>query len=371
VKIKINGQEKSYGNGKKKKKRYKQEGQPDKQKDTPPVQREEVHNQFEEEEERPIIIVDEAAAAAEKKEEEEFEWVLPKEPEKQQEASGKTSYIEDLRQLNKDKETKARPAPFGKKKKLAPPSFSKQLFLSIGMAVGIGTCLGFLILAVMNMSDNPINPDVPAVAPVTPDNGNNPSDETPAASGEGSVTMASQTISVLQAGAFSTAEGANAEIDRLKTAGFSGVAVGSDPTYVLMAVGQNVDGMKQIAGLAQGKGFEPYAKDLTLTEKTVRSLTEQDVLIVQEGQTLYNLLAAAVSALLQGNSLDGASKESLEVSYNKVAAIKEEELSDATKQWKASLVGAYEILQSNQGGGSSPALWDAQQKLLEATVFLY
>lgn len=361
VKIKINGKEKPYGNGKKRKKNHKEKvaSQP---KEVP------VKENFPEEE-LPIIIVDESAAAAEKKEEE-FEWVLPKEPQKEPtDSSENTSYIEDLRQLNKDKGTKVRPTPFGKKKKIAPPSFSKQLLVSIGMAIGIGTCLGFLILAVMNMSGTPVNPEVPVTAPVTNETTDTPT--TPAVSGEGSATLAAQTISVLQAGAFSTAEGANAEIESLKAAGFPAVALGSEPTFVFMAVGQNVEGMKQIAGGAQAKGFKPYAKDLTLSEKTVDSLTQQDVLLIQEGQALYKQLTLATALLLQGSSLDAATTETLGASFDKVAAIQDSELTESVKEWKVSLAGAYESIQSHQSSNNTQALWDAQQKLLDATKFFY
>lgn len=364
VKIKINGKEKSYGNGKKKKKNYKEKV---------PSQQKEVSIKDIPEEELPIIIVDESAAAAEKKEEE-FEWVLPKEPPKNSKESkdsqDNTSYIEDLRQMNnKDKGTKVRPTPFGKKKKLAPPSFSKQLLLSIGMAIGIGTCLGFLILAVMNMSGTPVNPEVPVAAPVT--NQTNDAPETPAVSGEGNATIPAQTISVLQAGAFTTAEGAIAEMEHLKAAGFPATALGSDPTYVFMAVGQNVEGMKQIAGVAQEKGFKPYAKDISLSEKTVNSITDQDALLLQEGQVLYKQLTVATALLLQGSSLDTATSETLRASFDKVAAIKDSELTESIKEWKATLSGAYESLQSHQSSNNTEALWDAQQKLLDATKFLY
>ncbi|KMJ60305.1 hypothetical protein AB685_05680 [Bacillus sp. LL01] len=361
VKIKINGKEKSYGNGKKRKKNAK-ENVSSQQNNTP------IKDNFPEDD-LPIIIVDESAAAAEKKEDE-FEWVLPKEPPKDaKESTENTTYIEDLRQLNKDKGTKVRPTPFGKKKKLAPPSFSKQLLLSIGMAIGIGTCLGFLILAVMNMSGTPVNPEVPASAPVTNETTETP--ETPAVSGDGSATVSAQTISVLQAGAFTTAEGASAEIERLKAAGFPAVAVSSDPTYVFMAVGQNVEGMKQIAGEAQAKGFEPYAKELSLSDKTVNSLTEQDIQLLQDGQVLYKQLTVATALLLQGSTLDAATAETLGASFDKVAAIQDSELTESIKEWKASLSGAYESLQSHQQSNNNQALWDAQQKLLDATKFLY
>ncbi|MGD7053497.1 hypothetical protein [Sutcliffiella horikoshii] len=370
LKIKINGKESSYGHGKKKKKNRKESVQPQ-QKEIP------VKEDLKEEE-LPIIIVDESAAAAEKREEE-FEWVLPEEtPEKtksSKDPSTKPSYIEDLRQMNKEKgkSSKVRPAPFGKKKKLVPPSFSKQLLVSIGMAIGIGTCLGFLILGVMNMSESPVNPSVPAATPATPaTTETTDTQETPATvNGEGTATIPAQSISVLQAGAFSTMDGANAEMDRLKAAGFPAVAVGSEPTFVLMAVGQSVDGMKQIATGVQAKGFEPFAKELTLTEKTMDSLTQQDTLLLQEGQVLYNQLTVATAQLLQGSSLDSATVESLNASFEKVAAIKDAELSDATKGWKSSLAGAFEDIKSYQESNSAETLWNAQQKLLDATAFLY
>ncbi|WP_404444103.1 SPOR domain-containing protein [Sutcliffiella horikoshii] len=366
VKIKINGKENSYGYGKKKKKNTKEKGNPQ-QKDVP-------EKENFPEEERPIIIVNESAAAAEKKEED-FEWVLPEEtptPTTEQNtksSSTKPSYIEDLRQLKKDKGEKARQVPFGKKKKFVPPSFSKQLLVSIGMAIGIGTCLGFLILGVMNMSESPLNPAVPTVAPATPETSNTP--DAPAVSGDDSATISAQNISVLQAGAFSTMDGANAEMDRLKAAGFPAVAVGSEPTFVLMAVGQSVDGMKQIATEVQAKGFEPFAKEMALSEKTIDSLTQQDTLLIQEGQVLYNQLTVATASLLQGSSLDSSTADSLSASFEKVAAIKDAELTDATKSWKISLAGAYEDLQSYQESNNAQSLWNAQQKLLDATAFLY
>ncbi|MEA3321043.1 MAG: hypothetical protein U9Q88_13630 [Bacillota bacterium] len=367
LKIKINGKESSSGHGKKKKKNRKESVQPQ-QKEVP------VKEDLTEEE-LPIIIVDESAAAAEKKEEE-FEWVLPKEtptPTKDsKDTSTKPSYIEDLRQLNKEKGkgSKVRPAPFGKKKKLVPPSFSKQLLVSIGMAIGIGTCLGFLILGVMNMSESPVNPSIPTAAPPTTDTTKTP--ESPSVvNGDGTATIPAQSISVLQAGAFSTMDGANAEMDRLKAAGFPAVAVGSEPTFVWMAVGHSVEGMKQIATGVQAKGFEPFAKDLTLSEKTMDSLTEQDTLLLQEGQVLYNQLTVATALLLQGGSLDSGTAESLNASFNKVTAIKEAELTDATKGWKSSLAGAFEDIKSYQESNNAETLWNAQQKLLDATAFLY
>lgn len=132
----------------------------------------------------------------------------------------KLHILEDLRKVN---QSKGQASPFGKKKKLQSPSFYKQLLLSIGMAIGIGTCLGFLILAVMKIPDSPLNPDVPAAAPVTSDNATNEKGTT--AEGSNSFTIPAQTISVLQAGAFTTSDGATTEVNRLQSAGFPATSV--------------------------------------------------------------------------------------------------------------------------------------------------
>ncbi|QFT90055.1 Stage II sporulation protein B [Bacillus sp. THAF10] len=367
VKIKINGKEKHYQHGKKKKKHY----QP--KEESPPVAPNEEVSSYSDEE-LPIIIVDESAAAAEKKEEDEFEWVLPKEPKKQEEqekhenkaTSPKASYIEDLRKVN---QSKGQASPFGKKKKLQSPSFYKQLLLSIGMAIGIGTCLGFLILAVMKIPDSPLNPDVPAAAPVTSDNATNEKGTT--AEGSNSFTIPAQTISVLQAGAFTTSDGATTEVNRLQSAGFPATSVGSEPTYVLMAVGKSVEGMKIVGADAADKGFEPYAKDLTFPGKTLESLSAKDVSLLEEGQSLYVQLVTATSMLLEGLTIDSATNEGLQSSLQKVEAINSSDLTEVTSGYKNALMSAYENLQMYQSSNNKQALWEAQQKLLDATSFLY
>jgi hypothetical protein len=325
-----------------------------------------------EEDDLPLIIVDETAAAAEKKEEEDFEWVLPKEPAKQEKkdtTSGKTSYIEDLRKINTNGK-KTRPHPLGKKK-MAPRSFSKQLILSIVMAVGIGTCLGFLILAIMNISsDNPLKPAQPVAGSVS-DQADKDNTGTTGKSGEQSVTIPAQGVAVLQGGAFSTMELANATIDTFKSQGFSAASVGTDTIYVLVGIGQTVEGMKSIGALAADKGMETYAKEIAIPERTFNSLTAQDATVLQEGQGLYKELAAASSLLLQGSSLDSAAVEKMNGHFEKISAVKAEELTDLPKQWKELLVGAYQHIQQYQTSKDTSELWNAQQKLLEATAFLY
>ncbi|MGD6832055.1 hypothetical protein ACQCT5_07825 [Sutcliffiella halmapala] len=369
VKIRINGKEKSFHHHSKRKKAKKQS-------DAPVTSyqdqvQEDIHM---EEDDLPLIIVDETAAAAEKKEEEEFEWVLPKEPvkqEKKETTAGKTSYIEDLRQINKPTGKKPRPHSLGKKK-LTPPSFSKQLIVSILMAVGIGTCLGFLILAIMNISsdNNPLNPTQPAAGSVSdqPDKNNT---GTTGKSGEQSVTIPAQSVAVLQGGALSNMESANATIDTFKSQGFSAVAIGTDTIYVLVGIGETVEGMKSLGAMATEKGLETYAKEFAIPEKTFNSLTAQDATVLQEGQGLYKDLAAASSLLLQGGSLDSAAVEKMNGHFEKISAVKAEEMTEGPKQWKDLLVGAYQHIQQYQTSKDTSELWNAQQKVLEATAFLY
>ncbi|MFE7063080.1 hypothetical protein ACFVAD_13105 [Sutcliffiella sp. NPDC057660] len=367
VKIRINGKEKSFHHHSKRKKGKKQSGTP-----VTSYQdhvQEDIHM---EEGDLPLIIVDETAAAAEKKEEEDFEWVLPKEPVKQEKktTSGKASYIEDLRQVNKPNGKKTRPFSLGKKK-LSPPSFSKQLILSIVMAIGIGTCLGFLILAIMNISsDNPLNPAQPVAGSVS-EQADKDDTGTTGKSGEQSVTIPEQGVAVLQGGALSNMESANATIETFKSQGFSAVAVGNDTIYVLVGVGQTVEGMKRLGAMATDKGLETYAKDFSIPERTFNSLTAQDATVLQEGQSLYTELAAVSSSLLQGGTLDSAAVEKMNGHYEKISAVKAEEMTDGPKQWKDLLVGAYQHIQQYQTSKETSELWDAQQKLLEATAFLY
>lgn len=367
VKIRINGVEKSYHRNSKKKKGKNRHGTSMEDYQNP------VRETPVEEDDLPLIIVDETAAAAEKKEEEDFEWVLPKEPvkqEKKEATSGKASYIEDLRQVNKPNGKKQRPSSLGKKKQ-SPPSFSKQLILSIGMAVGIGTCLGFIILAIMNISsDNPLNPSRPTAGTVS-DQSDKDNTDTTGKRGKQSVTIPAHGVAVLQGGALSNMESANATIDTFKSQGFSAVAVGSDTIYVLVGIGQTVEGMKSLGAMATDKGLETYAKEFAIPEKTFNSLTAQDAAVLQEGQSLYTELAAASSSLLQGGTLDSAIMEKMNGYFEKISAVKAEEMTEGPKQWKDLLVGAYQHIQQYQTSKDSTELWGAQQKLLEATAFLY
>ncbi|MBM7620456.1 hypothetical protein JOC95_002309 [Bacillus tianshenii] len=367
VKIRINGVEKSYHRNSKKKKGKNRHG----------TSMEDYQNPEREtpieEDDLPLIIVDETAAAAEKKEEEDFEWVLPKEPvkpENKETTSEKTSYIEDLRQINKPKGKKSLPHSL-KKKKLAPPSFSKQLIVSIVMAVGIGTCLGFIILAIMNISsDNPLNPNQPVAGSVS-DQAENENTGTAGNSDGQSVTIPALGVAVLQGGALSSMEAANATIDSFKSQGFSAVAVGKDTIYVLVGIGQTVEGMKSLGTMASDKGLETYAKEFAIPERTFNSLNAQDAAVLQEGQSLYKELAATSSSLLQGGTLDSSAVEKMNGHFEKISAVKAEEMTDGPKQWKDLLVGAYQHIQQYQTSKDSSELWGAQQKLLEATAFLY
>ncbi|WP_223702926.1 hypothetical protein [Sutcliffiella deserti] len=370
VKIKINGKEKSFNEGDRKPvgNMYEETFTPN-----PTITE---RNDFPEEEDLPIIIVDELAASAEKHEDEEFEWVLPKEPvlenkqsHKKEEKTKSKSYIEDLRTIKGGKGKKNRPTPLGRKK-IASPSFSKQLIVSILMAVGIGTCLGFLILGIMNMSDGSLNPSQPAAAPVTEGTGTG-TNETTKATGEQSVTLASQAIAVLQGGAFTTSDAATATIQQFQSKGFSAAAVNNDPIYVFVGIGQSVEGMKTLGGMATEKGLETYAKDFTIPEKTFTSLTTDDVLILQEGQALYKELLIASSLLLQGKEMDPALQEKIDNQYTKIADVEAGKLTEGPTQWKEYLTGAYQNLQQYQTTKDNQQLWDAQQKLLEATSFLF
>lgn len=332
-----------------------------------------VHHKEEVEEERelPIIIFDEVASAVEKEENnDEFDWVLPKETKEEEQPKNelkKNTYIEDLREYQR----KSYPKNTGHTslwKKKAKPGLMKQFILAAILAVGVGLGFGGVILSIMNMSNSPTEPAVPVTKPVDNPTGTDaPSNPTGAEKAFPALTFA-----VLQAGVFSSNDGAEASINEYKSNGFPGVSVKDDNLFVFVGLAGDVEKMKTLASIVEEKGLEkPFAKEISTKEKSFNSLTEGDEQFFTNAPPLLSKMISISGKIIVGETVDTNEITTLIEQSAPIATISQDELSDPIKSIQQNFVAAIQDMNSYVTSNDRNDIVSAQQNLLTIIQQLY
>ena len=333
-----------------------------------PVQHKE--EEVDEERELPVIIFDEVASAVEKEEnDDEFDWVLPRETKEEQPKAEekKNTYIEDLREYQR----KSYPKNTGTTslwKKKAKPGLMKQFILAAILAVGVGLGFGGVILSIMNMSTSPTEPAVPVTKPVDNPSGTDaPSNPT----GSAKVFPALK-FAVLQAGVFSSNDGAEASINEYKSNGFPGVSVKDDNLFVFVGLAGDVETMKTLASLAEEKGLEkPFAKEISTKEKSFNSLTEKDEQFLNNAPPLLSKMISISGKIMVGETVDKNEITTLIEQSAPIATISQDELSDSIKSIHQNFVASIQDLNSYVTSNDRKDIVSAQQNLLSIIQQLY
>ena len=332
-----------------------------------------VHHKEEEvdeERELPVIIFDEVASAVEKEEnEEEFDWVLPKEVKEEQSNNEpkKNTYIEDLREYQRKSYPKNTSNTSLWKKK-AKPGLMKQFILAAILAVGVGLGFGGVILSIMNMSNTPTEPAVPVTKPIDNPTGTDaPSNPTGTEKAFPPLTFA-----VLQAGVFSSNDGAEASINEYKSYGFPGVSVKDDNLFVFVGLAGDVETMKTLASIAEDKGFEkPFAKEISTKEKSFNSLTKGDEQFLHNAPPLLSKMISISGNIIVGETVDTSEITTLIEQSAPIATISQDELSDSIKSIQQNFVAAIQDMNSYVTSNDRNDIVSAQQNLLSIIQQLY
>ncbi|WP_096153189.1 hypothetical protein [Bacillus sp. FJAT-45066] len=326
-------------------------------------------NENEDVQDLPVIIFDEVASAVEKEDSDEnFDWVLPKETndKKAKTAEKKNAYIEDLREYQR----KSYPKPTGTTslwRKKAKPGLIKQFIFSAILAIGVGLGFGGIILSIMNMSDSTIEPAVPVTKPIDNPTGT----DTPGDVTSGGLSFPSFTFAVLQGGVFSSNDGADASINEYKTNGFPGVSVKDDNVFVFVGVASDVDTMKTLATIAEEKGLEPYAKEISTKEKKYESVTDKDKEFIQSAPPLLEKMIGVTGKILVGETVNPNEISSIVEQSATLATLNAEELSEPIKVLQQYFVATAQDMNSYTTSNDRNDIVSAQQNLLSIIKQLY
>jgi stage II sporulation protein B len=232
-------------------------------------------------------------AASQEAVDESFDWILPE----------KDDEIEEY--------IIAKPQPV--KKKSSVPSLKKHLhnqktapfksvFLSVLMAIIIGTSFGFVVLKLV-ISDGAITGEAPVANPqeTTPDNNSNPATNT---STESLALTAIDTF-IIQGGVFSSVDSAKLEQQKVQELGVPAQVIETNGQALLvLGVADSIANAKAIGTGIKEKGIDMFAKPYTFSGKELKELTPTESTLLKSAPGLYNSLVTLSSSGTLTESID-------------------------------------------------------------------
>ncbi|WP_051530026.1 hypothetical protein [Anoxybacteroides tepidamans] len=222
----------------------------------------------------------------------------------------------------------------------------KSAVLSILLAVLVGTSFGFVVLHVIPK----------AKEPASLSNNSSFISEQPkqeaTTTGVASVKPSSQTfsISVIQAGVFSDEKAAQEYTKQLQASGIPAVAVGQNPTAVLIAVGRDKQLLGPLNDLYKQKGKTTYIKSISITQ--IKNSLQR---------SLYQKMADLSAMLLGESKVTNEDWTSLQKEYKQF-----QEESASQDQAAKYMKNSYLSLMAYREQKDESLLWKAQQELLNA-----
>lgn len=147
----------------------------------------------------------------------------------------------------------------------------KQMILTVGTAVLLGTGFGFGVLHVLDGTKE--EKSMPAAASVTSTTTTAPAEKQTKSSEQQtqqSAALEELAVYVIQGNVFSTAERGQAALDDMKKKGMPGALINSDgKTFLFIGIANDEKGAKKLTAFYKAKGFAVLEKRRVLTDKQV------------------------------------------------------------------------------------------------------
>ncbi|MDF0726765.1 hypothetical protein PY093_08550 [Cytobacillus sp. S13-E01] len=304
-------------------------------------------------------------AAAQEAKEDDFSWVLPSDVGKDEHKLPVVP-IEDLRKYNSKGTSKKgfRPKSITKRTSFS----SRPFFLSIIMAVGIGTIFGIIILNLLTEVD----PEEPVTATPQEQNQQSQPNEntdlpvTPDGKETVSLELAPLNTFVIQAGVYSNASAGQVIVDQIKSSGFSAAMLVKDGSYIVLAgIGSIQEKVKAMSLLYQENNQETFVKAYTIEGGTFKNVAQADSNFIGKAALLYGKLATLSVNAISG---DGITDEGWKEASDILTSLRTEEIKGLTEPLQSlsqNITTAYDSLETYKNNGDKLSLWKSQQALLD------
>jgi stage II sporulation protein B len=291
-------------------------------------------------------------AASQEAIDESFDWILP---EVQDDDEIDEYIIAKKPQVNKKKSSIGSLKKTLQKQNKGPV---KSLFVSILLAILIGTSFGFIVLKLV-ISDSQMKVETPlATVPEETAKGNEQS------AGE-TQQLALEPIDtyIIQGGVFSSVDSAKVEEQKVKEMGIPTQIIESNGQAILvLGVADSIENAKSIATGYKDKGIDVFAKPYSLPGKEVEELTAVEANLLKESKDFYNALASLMASGMFSEQLDKAAITELK---NFVGSIDRQEIKNLKiEQLLVDLGSALTKLEAFSGNPTQSTLVDVQQHLL-------
>jgi stage II sporulation protein B len=234
----------------------------------------------------------------------------------------------------------------------------KSLFVSILLAILIGTSFGFVVLKLV-ISDSQIKVETPlATVPEETAKGNEQS--------LGEIQqLALEPIDtyIIQGGVFSSVDSAKLEEQKVKEMGIPTQIIESNGQAILvLGIADSIENAKSIATGYKDKGIDVFAKPYSLPGKEVEELTAVEANLLKESKDFYNALASLMASGMFSEQLDKAAITELK---NFVGSIDRQEIKNLKiEQLLVDLGSALTKLEAFSWNPTQSTLVDVQQHLL-------
>jgi stage II sporulation protein B len=292
-------------------------------------------------------------AASQEAIDESFDWILP---ELQDDNDEIDEYIIAKKpQVNKKKSSIGSLKKTLQKQNTGPV---KSLFVSILLAILIGTSFGFIVLKLV-ISDSQIKVETPlATVPEETAKGNEQS------AGEAK-QLALEPIDtyIIQGGVFSSVDSAKVEEQKVKQMGIpTQIIEGNGQAILVLGIADSIENAKSIATGYKDKGIDVFAKPYSIPGKEIQDLTAVEANLLKESKDFYNALASLMASGMFSEQLDKAAITELK---NFVGSIDRQEIKNLKiEQLLVDLGSALTKLEAFSGNPTQSTLVDVQQHLL-------
>ncbi|WNS74460.1 SPOR domain-containing protein [Bacillus sp. DTU_2020_1000418_1_SI_GHA_SEK_038] len=296
----------------------------------------------------------ESAAAKETTEDDSFDWILPED-----------AIEPDLREYNIATKTKTVNKKgirtFGQSfKKNGHKGFLTSIFITVFFAILLGTGFGFIMLKLV-ITENSAEIEQPVTAePAVEEDIKQPADT------ETGVLQPLSTF-VIQGGVFSNIEAARQiEEDHIQKGIPSKVIEINGQAVLYLSVSSSIEDAKEIGNQFKDKGYEAFAKPVTLEEKSLEGLLPEEKKVIDAAPAIYQAIAEGASEAARTHTLSDAIIDKIAAQMESIKSIKEDQLKNkGILSLNNELTHAHQQLLAYKESKDITALTKVQQHLLE------
>lgn len=281
-------------------------------------------------------------AAAQESTDESFDWIIP------ESSDNEIAEYKIAGTKKSNKSPKKKPAAFSNLSFKRNGGPLKSIILTAVFAVLIGTSFGVLMLKLVITDGSKPAVTEPETVDKGTDNGTNKGSEEKPAGNTNSAVIGTQTVYVVQGGAFTSKDKAKDGATQAKGKGAPAATVGiSEREHLFIGVADSTESAKELSGYYKENGFEePFAKTLPIEEKSVSDLNESEKGFLEASVSAFQELSKVTASAISASNISDESIKAvtaLEEQINKNAdKIKNEkvknlqgELSSAAKKAKS------------------------------------